>query len=34
MGRFELLTPAQVDLLGMLLVLPGLGTCVVLTLCL
>jgi len=34
MGRFDILTQGQIDTIGMLLVLPGLVTCVVLTLCL
>ncbi len=34
MGRFDILTQGQVDMISMLLVLPGLVTCVVLALCL
>lgn len=34
MGRFEILTQGQIDMIGALLVLPGLVTCVVLTMCL
>jgi hypothetical protein len=34
MGRFEILTQGQIDVIGMLLVLPGLATITVLTMCL
>jgi hypothetical protein len=34
MGRFEILTQGQIDAIGVLLVLPGLVTCIVLTMCL